>query len=90
MCCFLFLSLSNIIDVQSCTAADACPCLHGKALRVISMGAFQYSDFLLYVMVLTAFMAQHAYEIQRKHEINIRENFAQRAICKNFLLCLYV
>lgn len=36
------------------------------------MGAFQYSDFLLYVMVLDAFMAHHAYEMQRKHEINIR------------------
>lgn len=54
------------------------------------MGALQYSDFLLYVMVLTAFMAQHAYEMQRKHEINIREFFSQRAICKNVLLCLYM
>lgn len=39
------------------------------------MGALQYSDFLLYVMVLTAFMALHAYEMQRKHEIIIREFF---------------
>lgn len=54
------------------------------------MGALQYSDFLLYVMVLTAFMALHAYEMQRKHEIIIRELFSQRAICKNVLLCLYM
>lgn len=54
------------------------------------MGALQYSDFLLYVMVLTAFMALHAYEMQRKHEIIIKEFFSQRAICKNVLLCLYM
>lgn len=48
------------------------------------MGALQYSDFLLYVMVLTAFMALHAYEMQRKHEIIIREFFPKGQFVKMF------